>query len=262
MNGCLRRSAPSPSVRLGLSVGPSQLAPLLIPIRFALAEIESALKSGNRSKLNELSSKFYSLIPHSFGRRVPPVIGSDEQLKNKQDLLNVLNDIEVAQAMQADAKKKAAEAAAEEVDAAALPRNPLDDKYDSLACDLAPLAKSSKEYAVIEKYVAETRSGRPAKVSIDQIFSVNRHGEEKRFKEHDHITNRRLCWHGTSVAVVAAILNSGLRIMPHSGGRVGKGQTTAEATRTRRKIAQCSMRGNVRVRVCAEGHRGARAAVG
>jgi poly [ADP-ribose] polymerase 2/3/4 len=32
-----------------------------------------------------------------------------------------------------------------------------------------------------------------------------------------------LLWHGTNVAVVVAILKSGLRIMPHSGGRVGKG---------------------------------------
>ena len=30
-------------------------------------------------------------------------------------------------------------------------------------------------------------------------------------------------WHGTNVAVVVAILKTGLRIMPHSGGRVGKG---------------------------------------
>jgi poly [ADP-ribose] polymerase len=34
---------------------------------------------------------------------------------------------------------------------------------------------------------------------------------------------RRLLWHGTNVAVVAAILKTGLRIMPHSGGRVGAG---------------------------------------
>merc|ERR1712060_1024348 len=37
------------------------------------------------------------------------------------------------------------------------------------------------------------------------------------------LTNRKLLWHGTSVAVVAAILKSGLRIMPHAGGRVGRG---------------------------------------
>ncbi len=44
-----------------------------------------------------------------------------------------------------------------------------------------------------------------------------------RFGAYDKIGNRKLLWHGTNVAVVAAILKSGLRIMPHSGGRVGKG---------------------------------------
>jgi Poly(ADP-ribose) polymerase catalytic domain len=44
-----------------------------------------------------------------------------------------------------------------------------------------------------------------------------------RFAANKDITNRKLLWHGTNVAVVAAILKSGLRIMPHSGGRVGRG---------------------------------------
>ena len=47
--------------------------------------------------------------------------------------------------------------------------------------------------------------------------------QDTRFAAHDDLDNRKLLWHGTSVAVVAAILKSGLRIMPHSGGRVGKG---------------------------------------
>lgn len=47
--------------------------------------------------------------------------------------------------------------------------------------------------------------------------------KDDRFQAHDNLDNRRLLWHGTNVAVVAAILKSGLRIMPHSGGRVGKG---------------------------------------
>lgn len=45
----------------------------------------------------------------------------------------------------------------------------------------------------------------------------------ERFSENDSLENRRLLWHGTNIAVVAAILKSGLRIMPHSGGRVGRG---------------------------------------
>ena len=47
--------------------------------------------------------------------------------------------------------------------------------------------------------------------------------QDERFKAHDLLEHRRLLWHGTNVAVIAAILKSGLRIMPHSGGRVGKG---------------------------------------
>lgn len=45
----------------------------------------------------------------------------------------------------------------------------------------------------------------------------------ERFSENQTLENRRLLWHGTNIAVVAAILKSGLRIMPHSGGRVGRG---------------------------------------
>jgi poly [ADP-ribose] polymerase len=56
-----------------------------------------------------------------------------------------------------------------------------------------------------------------------EVFKVNRHGEEERYSAFDQIGNRKLLWHGTNVAVVAAIMKSGLRIMPHSGGRVGRG---------------------------------------
>lgn len=47
--------------------------------------------------------------------------------------------------------------------------------------------------------------------------------QEDRFKPYSSYSNRKLLWHGTGVAVAAAILKDGLRIMPHSGGRVGKG---------------------------------------
>ena len=47
--------------------------------------------------------------------------------------------------------------------------------------------------------------------------------QTKRSQQHKDLKNRRLLWHGTNIAVVAAILKSGLRIMPHSGGCFGKG---------------------------------------
>lgn len=54
-----------------------------------LEEIEQCLNSSNRSRLSELSSRFYTLIPHDFGRKVPPVIGDAEMLRSKMDMLLV-----------------------------------------------------------------------------------------------------------------------------------------------------------------------------
>jgi poly [ADP-ribose] polymerase len=59
------------------------------------------------------------------------------------------------------------------------------------------------------------------------LFRLDRKGEGTRFATHEELDNRKLLWHGTNVAVVAAICKTGLRIMPHSGGRVGKGIYTA-----------------------------------
>ena len=61
------------------------------------------------------------------------------------------------------------------------------------------------------------------RATLQDVWRVRRHGEDVRFAAHHAIGNRKLLWHGTNVGVVASILKSGLRIMPHSGGRVGKG---------------------------------------
>ena len=52
-----------------------------------------------RSQLLELSNEFYSLIPHAFGSRAPPVIASSEVLKSKLHMIEQLGDIEIAQAI-------------------------------------------------------------------------------------------------------------------------------------------------------------------
>jgi len=56
-----------------------------------LEEIEALLakKSASRAKLSELSSRFYTIIPHDFGRKVPPVIQDEETLRKKFDMLLV-----------------------------------------------------------------------------------------------------------------------------------------------------------------------------
>jgi Poly(ADP-ribose) polymerase catalytic domain len=62
----------------------------------------------------------------------------------------------------------------------------------------------------------------PPAHELHGVAQVLRKGEAQRFQQHKELGNRRLLWHGTNVAVVAAVLKTGLRIMPHSGGRVGR----------------------------------------
>lgn len=175
-----------------------------------LEEIKEAIENGaKRKELSNLSSRFYQVIPHCFGRRVPPVINSSQMLQEKMELMDILSDIEVAQGI-----------LAEEIDAGPKQPHPADVNYEKIKSDLKLVSPASDEHKKIAQYFKAT-AGHGA--TLETVWSVDREGEAKRFSAHEDIDNRKLLWHGTNVAVVAAILKGGLRIMPHSGGRVGKG---------------------------------------
>jgi poly [ADP-ribose] polymerase 2/3/4 len=183
-----------------------------------LEEIEEVLKTSRPSnaKLMELSSKFYTVIPQDFGRQRPHAIDDSESLQKKYDMLTVLGDIELAQSMQE--KKKEPEI---EIDLNK-PPHPYDVNYELLKCKLTLVDKKSDEFKIIDTYTKNTGGGW-RRAEILDVWRVERENEDVRFSMYKNIDNRKLLWHGTNVAVVVAILKTGLRIMPHSGGRVGKG---------------------------------------
>lgn len=179
-----------------------------------LEELQTAIQSGGARSINDLSSRFYTLIPHAFGRKVPPPISTLDLLQKKFDMLNVLNDIEIALGMQ----KKDARAEAEED----LLPHPADENYKKLNAHLEWVDPAHREFDIVKTYMEQTAAN-GFKLRLVDLFRVDRKGERDRFAAHEHLKERKLLWHGTNVAVVAAIIGSGLRIMPHSGGRVGKG---------------------------------------
>ena len=54
-----------------------------------LDEMESTMKKKKTTGLMELSSQFYTIIPHNFGRQRPPVISTLETVRQKLDMLQV-----------------------------------------------------------------------------------------------------------------------------------------------------------------------------
>merc|ERR1712050_76812 len=71
-----------------------------------LTDIEKVLKKKKKGNIVTLTSTFYTLVPHNFGRMRPPVINDLEHLQKKFDLLAVLNDIEIAQSLKDKKGKK------------------------------------------------------------------------------------------------------------------------------------------------------------
>lgn len=184
-----------------------------------LEELEEVLKApgNNHRELERLSSKFYTTIPRDFGRQRPPMIASQDMLQKCYDMCNVLLDIEKATTLMS----KAEEQTVEEEEKKILP-HPTEAQYASLNAELRLVEEGSNEYEVVSDAFNKTK-GTYASTKLLNVWRVDRHGERERFQQVKHLDNHHLLWHGSSVVVVSAILATGLRIMPHSGGRVGRG---------------------------------------
>lgn len=177
-----------------------------------LKDLSEALdKKSARSVLESLSSKFYSLIPHDFGFQKMSnfILDDKEKVKTKLDMLQSLSDMQVATKL---------------LDQGASPEeNLIDANYRKLECKLKPIDTTSKEFKLIEQYIADTKGS--WKIQLIDVFEVDRKGETERFKP--DVGNRILLWHGSGIGNFVGILSQGLRIAPPeapvSGYRFGKG---------------------------------------
>ncbi|XP_074508142.1 poly [ADP-ribose] polymerase 2 [Sebastes fasciatus] len=180
----------------------------------ALKKIEECLKKkGSNRELLEACNQFYTRIPHDFGLKSPPIIRTEDELKEKISLLEALSDIQIAVKMVQSSKDS--------------DEHPLDRHYSSLQCQLQSLDSSSNEYTVVEKYLQSTHASthRDYTMTVLDIFSVDRDGERNNFLS--QINNRTLLWHGSRMTNWVGILSQGLRVAPPeapiTGYMFGKG---------------------------------------
>ncbi|KAL7682098.1 putative Poly [ADP-ribose] polymerase, poly(ADP-ribose) polymerase, regulatory domain superfamily [Plasmopara halstedii] len=196
--------------------------------------------SSLRASLNTLSSEFYSLIPHDFGRSLPPVIDSMDDLKSKLELLEVLSNLEISQMLQKQEAEKPSEPAI----------HPFDIHYKMLNTHMEPLSDSQKEYKIIQKYgkclVFENlgnltifvdrfiqNTGNGSQFTIDSVLKISRPDEDSHKEILESLDNHMLLWHGSRLSNFVGILSQGLRIAPpeapKNGYQFGKGLYFADA---------------------------------
>ncbi|KAL3330698.1 hypothetical protein AABB24_034489 [Solanum stoloniferum] len=182
-----------------------------------LKNIADVIGQSNRRLLEDLSSQFYTVIPHDFGFKKMSefVIDTPQKLKSKIEMVEALAEIEVATKLLEDNTD--------------IQEDPLYYQYEQLRCKLVPVEVGSQEFLMIKSYMknthAKTHSGYA--VEIVQVFRASRDGETERFQKFSDTSNRMLLWHGSRLTNWAGILSQGLRIAPpeapSTGYMFGKG---------------------------------------
>jgi len=158
--------------------------------------------------LRQLSSRYYTVIPHNFGRNVPPSINNQDLLKREAELVENLIDMKIGTEILNASTKNHGDA------------HPVDVQYKSLALDEAtPLDKASKEFKFLESYVKKTHGHtHHSNIKVEEIFRIRRESEEKRWNDAGwagyQSDNRKLLWHGSRTTNFSGILSQGLRIAP------------------------------------------------
>ncbi|KAG2142574.1 poly polymerase catalytic domain-containing protein [Suillus cothurnatus] len=179
---------------------------------------------GFQTACETLTSEYYSIIPHVFGRTRPTVISNQDLLKRELNLVDALGDMEIAHELINTSIN---------VDENGTPLNPLDAHFRSLGLkSMDPVAQNSSEFKALTRYISDTHGQTHYfRSEVVHAFRVEREGETSAWlaKGYDKLPagDRMLLWHGSRTTNFAGILKQGLRIAPPeapvTGYMFGKG---------------------------------------
>lgn len=180
-----------------------------------LKQIEAEMKTKNQKNLQDLSSQFYTLIPHDFGFRHMSmfVIKTPQQLKEKIQMIENLSDMKIASSLISGTTESG--------------DSIIDQHYKKLNCRLTPVEKNSKDFKICQEYMKNTHGSTHNQYTLEplDVFVVDRPNEESRYTK--NLGNDMLLWHGSRVTNFVGILSQGLRIAPPeapvTGYMFGKG---------------------------------------
>ncbi|XP_067420945.1 poly [ADP-ribose] polymerase 1 isoform X1 [Emydura macquarii macquarii] len=182
-----------------------------------LNDVQQAVSDGGSdSQILDLSNRFYTLIPHDFGMKKPPLLNNLEQIQAKVQMLDNLLDIEVAYSLLRGGNEDG-------------DKDPIDINYEKLKTDIKVIDKDSEEAKFIKQYVKNTHASthNAYDLKVVDIFKIEREGENQRYKPFRQLHNRQLLWHGSRTTNFAGIFSQGLRIAPPeapvTGYMFGKG---------------------------------------
>jgi poly [ADP-ribose] polymerase 2/3/4 len=167
--------------------------------------------SHNRSKMEDLSSEFYSAIPHRIGRTRTAldsaVIDSMADFQAKQETLQLMKDMLTVNGSSGSV----------------LYDSQIDAKYNALSCQIGHVESSSDEYKRIADHVLKSQM-KTKGIKVVNVYTLRKDNEHKTFT--DDLPNQRLLFHGSRIKNWVGILSRGI-LMPKIVVSMGVGRTDA-----------------------------------
>lgn len=157
-----------------------------------LARIEAVIDKTEDDDLMDLSSSFYTLIPHNFGYQnlVQFIIDTEDKLKERLETLEYLGDLEITNNL----ISKGSEV--------------IDANYAKLNTDIIALDKHTGEYELVYDYFMNTKEQN--NFVLEELYKIKRKDDDKNFRR--DIGNEFLLWHGTPMTNIVSILSQGLKV--------------------------------------------------
>lgn len=178
-----------------------------------LKTIENVINKKEKGNLANLSSQFYTIIPHNFGfyNMAYFKISSLEEVKEKIDLLESLKDINVISKVIKEEKEKDTKI------------NSLDTYYANLHCTIKAIDNEDPTYSILNQYlIASTTLPSSPKLTLLEVFELSKENDVKSTSN-----NNMLLWYGTRSANYVSLITEGFRLpsaeSPATAFNFGKG---------------------------------------
>ena len=160
-------------------------------------------KSINSKEIYDLSSKYFTIIPHNFGMNNMHkfVINSQERIKEENELLDSIKNIKIVSGILQQTNNNNKEK--NEIS--------LKEKLNEFKYDVAYVSKEENIYSIIDKYLSKSNEIKNSpKIKLIDLFSV----KEKNSINITNNKNKKLLWYGIRIQNFANVFKSGLSLPP------------------------------------------------
>ncbi len=160
-------------------------------------------KSINTKEIYDLSSEYFTIIPHNFGMNNMHkfVINSQERIKEENELLDSIKNIKIVSGILQQTNNNNKEK--NEIS--------LKEKLNEFKYDVAYVSKEENIYSIIDKYLSKSNEIKNSpKIKLIDLFSV----KEKNSINITNNKNKKLLWYGIRIQNFANVFKSGLSLPP------------------------------------------------